>query len=163
MKNRFYCAPWILVMFLPFTFILGCITGNKYGRLNINLSKRTGITIERLFEHWNDYEVYYAGVHEGVPSAIAFDPKDDDKKLTFHEWWTRVVSDKQLKAQIISLLADRPEPYLWQILGPENGVFGYMYTPHNSVYIRVIDQKTLWVDELTLRLRDYKIFKFRAF
>jgi hypothetical protein len=153
----------MLLLFLPFTFLSSCIISDKYGRLSINLSKRTGITIEYLLEHWNDYEVFYAGVHEGVPSALTFDPKDDEKKLTFHEWWTRVKSKKQLKAQIISLIADRPEPVLWEILGPKNAIFGYMYTPYNSVYMRVVDQNTLWIDEMTIQLQNYRLYYFGGY
>ena len=50
MKSRFNGVLWIFLMVFPCTFLSSCISGDKYGTLNINLSKRTGITIESLCE-----------------------------------------------------------------------------------------------------------------
>lgn len=130
--------------------LFGCALTEKYGSLRIPSGPGDKITIEKLLENWQKYHVYFAGVRIPTPSAVVFDPKDDDKKLVYHEWWVEVISKEELSDIIGWLSLGEFEPKLWKILGPDNQVYGYMYTAWSHAYIKVVDNKTLWLNEMTL-------------
>jgi hypothetical protein len=135
-----------------FTAILAAVgfgftTKNKYGRVTVgpNMPK-----IEQLSENWKDYYVYvfYLSGSQSRPYAIAFDPKDDGRKLKFHKSWSRVNEKKELGWLIAMVTRSESLVGMYVIHGPDKQTYGYMYTSHNDVAIRVVDEKTLWLDKM---------------
>ncbi|MGD9038635.1 MAG: hypothetical protein PVH82_03280 [Desulfobacteraceae bacterium] len=129
--------------------ISGCSTIKGYGKLGFPQTTEPKMTLDQLVENWKDYDIYYSGVWEGYVYGVMFDPKNDDRKLVGHEWWAPVQTQEDL-AQMIRLINSFPfEPQLWKILSPDNRLHGFIYTFRHPVMIKVIDDRTLWVDELT--------------
>ena len=132
--------------------LAGCPLIKNYGKLELQYGPGEKMTIQRLEERWQDYNIYYAGVHIQLPSAVIFDPKDDDRRLLTHERWVHIEDRKELSEVLLWLWGDETSsefyPNLYEILGPDNQLFGYMYTPWDHANIKVIDKKTLWVDDI---------------
>ena len=127
----------------------GCSAVKGYGKLGYPQRTEPKMTLNQLVENWNDYDVYYSGVWKGYVYGVMFDPKNDDRKLVGHEWWAPVETKEDL-SQMIRLINAFPfEPQLWKILSPDNQLYGFIYTFRHPVMIKVIDDRTLWVDELT--------------
>lgn len=127
----------------------GCAPGG-YGRIRLAGPE---MTIGRLAKNWKEYHVAYAGVRVSLPNAILFDPKNDETTITLQEYWTPVDDQEtlgDLLAWIRSFRIYGPA-ILYKIEGPDNRVFGYLYTLDTSAYIKVIDDNTLWIDDMTLR------------
>lgn len=138
----------IILTLLLFAF--GCAMGH-YGRITREYASTSGLSIETLKENWQDYDVYYAGIAEDNPRGIMFDPKSDDRKLTGDRWVR--LEDKERVSRVILWLENMgPElrPYLFRIIGPDQQVYGYIYTQTNNVVSRAVDDKTLFVFDLEL-------------
>jgi hypothetical protein len=146
MKKYLYLISVNLALIL----LLGCAAKGGYGKLRIQYGRVDKVTIDQLAEQWRDYDIYYAGVRIPSVSAIVFDPKGDDRKLTYHEWWEPVKSSEDLHDLIGGLRVAEFIPELWQIRGPDNQIYGYMFTAWSHAYIKVIDGKTMWIDDMTL-------------
>ena len=103
-----------------------------------------------LIEHWERYDISYAGLSMENPSAVMFDPKGDDRRLTSDKW-VPVKTQEELFTLLgwIDHNVHFP-PTLWRIIGPDGQLYGYMFTAWYSARIKVIDEKTLWVDDLPL-------------
>jgi hypothetical protein len=125
----------------------GFATKNRYGRVTVVPNMPT---IEQLSKNWKNYYVYvfYLSASQSRPYAIMFDPKDDGRKLTVHKWWSRVKGRKHLTTLIAMLTRSESLVGMWVIHGPDKRTYGYMYTSHNDVAIRVVDEKTLWLDKM---------------
>ena len=124
----------------------GCPLLKNYGKIRL----QEKMTIQRLVERWQDYDVYYAGVHKQFASAVLFDPKDDERKLLTHDWWDQVNDQKELSEIIKWIKVGESLPQLRKILGPDNQFYGYIYTELDYAHIKVIDGKTLWVDDIPM-------------
>lgn len=112
-----------------------------------------GVTIQSLQENWRDYDVYYAGVHAGHPSAVMFDRKDDDGVIVTNRWFKP--RDKALLDDIIdSIQRQVPvggyRPRLWRITGPDGHVYGYMFTSWNHAAMSMVGEKKLLVRDLPM-------------
>lgn len=146
-KKTMKYATIILTLLL---FVFGC-TLARYGRITREYASTGGLTIETLRENWQDYDVYYAGIAEDNPRGIMFDPKGDDRRLTGDRWVR--LEDKESVSRVILWLENMgPElrPYLFRIIGPDQQVYGYIYTETNKVVSKAIDPKTLFVFDLEL-------------
>jgi len=131
--------------------IYGCVASGKYGRLTLAGSD---MTIKQLVTHWEDYHVSYAGVNKNTANAILFDPKGDDKVITLHKFWAPV-KDKSEVSEIIDWMGPvSSRAALYKIMGPGEQVFGYIYMLRASPLIKVVDERTLWIGNITLR--DFK-------
>ena len=157
MKRRTY-SGWICKG-LVFTGVIilslsGCIGMGKYGKLSI-VSKGTAVKIQDFIDHWQDYDVYYAGLSYKSPSAVLFDLKEDGKRI-MPDKWTHVTEKKALEEIVHWLDAniDFP-PSLYRILGPDNRMFGYLYSYYNAVYVKAVDPDTLWIQNLPLPPIEY--------
>ena len=128
--------------------LYGCVASGEYGRLGLAGSD---MTIEQLVTHWEDYHVSYAGVNTNKPNAILFDPKGDDKVITLHKFWTPVKDKSKLSEIMVWMPPVDPRVALYEIRGPGEQVFGYIYMFNAAPLIRVVDEKTLWIDNITLR------------
>jgi hypothetical protein len=127
----------------------GCSTTQQYGKLGFAQTAEPKMTLDQLIENWKDYRIYYSGVWEGHVYGVMFDPRDDDRELVGHEWWAPVETQEDL-SQMIRLINVYPlEPQLWKILSPDDQLHGFIYTLKHPVIVKVIDDQTLWVDDLT--------------
>ena len=128
----------------------GCYWLESYGKLSAPSGSAGKMTIQELEENWQDYTIYHAGVNTGFPTAIMFDPKGDERKLLTHKWWVEVKDRETVSELLVSIHASQFYPGFWRILGPDNQLYGYMYTVRWDAHIKVVDDRTMWVDELTL-------------
>ena len=157
------CLYFYLFAVLLTGLTLGCSTTTRYGKLGYPQTEEPKMTLDQLLKDWQDYNIYYSGVWEGHIYGVMFDPKNDARKLVGHEWWEPVETQEQLRQSILWMnifRSFRYEPMLWKILSPDNKLHGFIYTARYPMIIKVIDNRTLWVDELTfpplfeVRLRD---------
>ena len=139
---------WFIVAIFP-AFLFGCVESGKYGRLTMAGS---AMTIEQLQRHWKDYHVSYAGVDVTLPNAILFDPKNDGREITLQKYWVSVTNAEKLSEVMrwIQVWKSQP-PSLYEVKGPGGQVFGYLYMLPSSPVIKVVDDKTLWIGDLSLR------------
>jgi hypothetical protein len=147
MKNKVHVyIALLMAFFVGSTF--GCVPSSQYGKVGVGSRGGRSITIQQLHENWENYHVYYSGVHKTFLGGIMFDPKGDDKKLVGHRWWTEVKDQELLSELLIWISFHHWPPEVMQILGPDGQFYGYVYTTRSDVHIRKIDDRTLWVDEL---------------
>ena len=133
-------------------FIAGCSWLMSYGRLTPAYGPFEKVTIQELQKSWRDYTVYYAALHAGVstdhPSAVMFDPKNDDKTLTVSRW-AKVEDEKSLVEMIDTIqntyTSSGYYPRLWRLVGPDNELYGYVFTSWDHVQARVVEPGTMLV------------------
>jgi hypothetical protein len=150
-KNRNVCV--IVLIFLA--VISGCSYVKNYGKLRHINGEGMRLTIQDLEENWNDYVVYYAGYYGSLsikhPSAIMFDPRNDSRQLVGDKW-TKVTDKTTLSELISSIQSQQPiyyfYPRLWRILGPDEQLYGFLFTSWDHVVAKVIGEKIMWVDDL---------------
>jgi len=155
--NRRQTGQWIFfsMIALVLLFTAACGWMKNYGRLSVVYEKKDGVTIQNLVENWQENDVTYAGLSVSSPSAVMFDPKSDDRRLT-HDKWVRVKDLDQLKT-ILNWIDSDPNfpPRLMKITGPDGLVYGYMYSYRSDVVMKVVDGRTLWVGDIPLPPFDY--------
>jgi hypothetical protein len=122
----------------------GCASS---GKLRLENGTGDGVTLRSLEKNWKDYVIYYAGQNRGLPSAVMFDRKDDDRTLTGDRWF-KVDNDETLRDLLDWI--QRPsvaayDPRLWKILGSDDHLYGYMFTGRFPVLMTMIDEKTMYV------------------
>jgi hypothetical protein len=128
----------------------GCAGLNKYGKLRVQSEPGQRTTLEELKKNWREFSIYRAGLYAAMPSALLFDPKDDDKTVV-GEGWAKVEDEKTLSALMSSIQSSSYSfPMLQRILGPDDQFYGYFFSPWSHAYIKVIDEKTLWIEDIPL-------------
>lgn len=130
------------------------------GKLWIGSSYGENRTIKQLVENFSDYHVHYASETSAKTTAILFDPKDDDKKIVLHEFWTAVEDPETLDRALGFLVGDVSSPNMYKVIGPDKQLYGYMYSLSSRVLIKKIDDHTLWVDDLSM-IPEEMNFNFR--
>jgi hypothetical protein len=108
------------------------------------------MTIQKLRENWQNYHILYAGLEPNVPSALIFDRKDDDRKIIGERWWE--LRDAKALSDTIEWIQQQINgpyyPIVYKIIGPDNHLYGYMFTAWNHAVMRQVDEKTLSVLDL---------------
>jgi hypothetical protein len=131
--------------------LAGCAGLDGYGKLRLQPGGKDKITPEKLLENWKDYDIHYTGLSISKPSAVLFDPKGDDRTIQCHKWWVRIEDQETLKEVMSWLTFDNHfDPVVWRILGPGDEFYGYMYTWWNNPLIKVVDEHTLYIDDLSM-------------
>ncbi|MFC1580629.1 hypothetical protein ACFL4N_06900 [Thermodesulfobacteriota bacterium] len=155
LKQKRAILIFALVGLLVFSWA-GCAPGG-YGKLGMAAPE---MTIGTLVKDWKDYNVSYAGVRVSLPNAILFDPKKDDKTITLHKYWAPVEDQETLGDLLswINVFKWTGPPKLYKIMGPDNQVFGYLYALYNDAIIKVIDENTIWIDDMTWRYEDISTY-----
>jgi hypothetical protein len=121
-----------------------------YGKLRAGAWRGPNkVNVYDLMDRWKDYDVYWAGLAVDNPSGVMFDPKGDDRRLTSDKW-VAVKDQAELSILIRWLRAGNYYPILWRVLGPDNQFYGYIFSPWEHVVLKVVDDRTLWVDDLPL-------------
>jgi len=124
---------------------------SNYGKLRLQQVGKPGVTPDDLVRNWRSYDVYYSGVASHRVSAVLFDPRGDDKKMAVHPWWVKIDNEMFLLEVMEWITFDMQfEPFVWRIMGPYDGFYGYLYTPWNHALLRVMDEKTLWIDDMSM-------------
>ena len=142
---------------LTFAFLLfsvlgmGC-AGTQYGKLILQ-QKSDAVTIQTLQKNWQDYNVYYAGLDAGNPSAVMFDRKDDDRVIMTERWFK--MKNKELLDDVIDSIQRQLSfagyyPRLWNIYGPDGHLYGYMFTAWDHATMKSAGEKTLFVYDLPM-------------
>lgn len=139
-------------------FVLIFLTSGcaNYGKLRLESGRAEKMTIKELQETLGDYSVYYADWRSvGWPGGIIFDPERDDKTLVGDKWM-KVEDEETLSQVITSIEAKNRYPRLYQILGPNDDFYGYMYLgpgrDYVNVFAKVIDSNSLWISDLQPRI-----------
>ncbi len=151
MKMKKYICLAVIAMILSFP-VSGFAWFNNYGKIRLQPWRGEKMTVQKLKEKWQDYTIYYSGMSTDFAGSIMFDPKDDERDLERHKWWDPVKDKEELEEIVfwINTYYDHFYPRVWRVLGPDNQFYGFMYTAHDHVLIRVVDNKTMWVDEMVL-------------
>jgi hypothetical protein len=132
-----------------FLFLAGCA---NYGRLRLESGYGETMTIQKLVENWQNYDVLATGVEPNVPSAIIFAPKNNDGRKVIGERWWELDNQKSIANTVGWIKAEQPVgvyyPRLWSMLGPDGDLYGYMYTSWDSAVMTVGPDKTMAVLDL---------------
>jgi hypothetical protein len=141
-KKRMY--P-VLIGVLALLLLGGCASFKGMGMLSAPGTYGKSVTLQDLVKNWHAYTIYYAGLSEDTPAALLFDPKNDDKTLTGKRW--ERVKDKKILTSMISFIKGYAQfdPRLYSIIGPDKEVYGYVFSPTNEVYLKVLNGKTIYV------------------
>lgn len=143
-----------LIVVCSLAFLFGCVESGDSGRLTMT---RSDITLDHLQTHWKDYKVSYAGVTADSVNAILFDPRTDGREITLQQFWVSVDDAGTLSSLISWIHIFKFQgPSLYSVVGPGGQVFGYLYMLPSSPQIKVVDEKTLWIGNLSER-RDEKM------
>ena len=121
----------------------GCGASQNYGK-NVAASRGPDpMTIQTLTGNWQDYNIYYSGVSAQQPAAVAFDPKNDDKTLDC-KGWTKIGSEETL-TNVLGMMKTfmSGSQKLFKILGPDDQLYGYLYTPLGAAKSKVTGPNTL--------------------
>jgi hypothetical protein len=142
-----------VIGFVLIFLMSGCA---NYGKFRLESGQAEKMTIQELQENWDDYSICYADWRSvGWTGGIIFDPKKDDKTLVGDKWM-KVEDEETLSQVITSIEAKNSYPRLYQILGPNNEFYGYMYLgprrDNVNVFAKVIDSNSLRVSDLQPRI-----------
>ncbi len=140
----------ILLVFVVSWAILAAGCGS-YGKLRLQQGPGETMTIQQLKENWDKYHILATGVEPNVPSAIIFDRRDDSREIIGERWWE--LRDGKTVAEITGWIeAQTPvgpySPRLWKILGPDDYLYGYMFTAWDHAVMAVGDDKIMRVMDL---------------
>jgi len=143
----------VVIGFVLIFLMSGCA---NYGKLRLQSGRVEKMTIQELQENWDDFSIYYADWRSvGWTGGIIFDPKKDDKTLVADKWM-KVEDEETLSQVVASIEAKNRYPRLYQILGPNDEFYGYMYLGPGlhfvTVTAKVIDSNSLWISDLQPRI-----------
>jgi hypothetical protein len=138
-----------LVSLISLFFVsAGC---GSYGKLRLQQGPGESMTIQQLKENGQNYHILATGVEPNVPSAILFDRKDDGREIIGERWWDlkdyKSVSDTiaRIDAQATG---GRFYPRLWKMLGPDDHLYGYLFTAWDHAVMTIGEDKTMWVMDI---------------
>ncbi len=131
-----------VVLALVLCAAAGCLSRFGYGSIRPAPEDKS---IQDLVSNWKDYHVSYSGLHPGQPSGLMFDPRHDDRELKGDRWYP--VQDRATVEEIVMWLQryDLHPPRLMRLVGPEQILYGYVYTGWTRVVARAVDNKTMYV------------------
>jgi hypothetical protein len=146
MKKGVVLVPLISL----FLIIAGCA---DYGKIRLQSGPGEAMTIQQLKENWEKYHILATGVEPNVPSAIIFDRKDDGREIIGDRWWElkdyKWVSETIMRIEA-QVLIQPYYPRLWKILGPDEYLYGYMFTAWDHAVMPIGDDKTMRVMDLPM-------------
>jgi hypothetical protein len=128
----------------------GCAS---YGTVRSQMVYDNRITVQGLLKDWQNYNIYFTGHGRGHPSAVLFEPKDDDRGVIADRWW------KVEKYEILTDLVDSIQrqlpiayyyPRLLELVGPDNNRYGYVFTSWDHVVAKLVDDRTMVIYDLPL-------------
>lgn len=139
----------ICLLFIGFAFIMGC-SGTRT-RIKNQSADESKVTQEKLIKNWSDFDIWFKY------TVVAFDPKNDDKKISVgnswgtvkdQESWTRIVKENTTSnGKIDPLWSYDAMTGVREIWGPDNQFYGYLiHQTRDLVNATVVDENTvrLW-------------------
>ena len=138
-----------LILLIALLFVVaGC---GSYGKLRLQQGPGETPTIQQLKENWQNYHILATGVEPNVPSAILFDRKDDGREIIGERWWE--LTDGKSVSDTIALIegqvtGGRFYPRLWKMLGPDDHLYGYLFTAWDHAVMAVGDDKNMYVQDI---------------
>ena len=128
-------------------FMSGCMGMAGRGRLDTVRSDGGMMSIQALANNWQEYNVYYSGYYAENATSIIFDRKDDDRTIRLPETsWTKVSDQKTLTLAIIGMEANNDFfARVWNVIGPDNQSYGYLYTGWQLVNVNSISENVLTI------------------
>ena len=141
-------------MFLIVLILYGCsISLKNYGKVKMLPNGPGQVTLQDLIDHWEDYDIYFAGSfarYYGVrnPLGVMFDPKNNDTTLVGNMW--EKVRDQKTLIEITQMIYPNTqyEPWLNEILGPDGRFYGYLYYSYGMVVLKLTDEGKMNVYDL---------------
>ena len=133
--------------FLALITILAMAGCSEYGRLHLVPGQGTEISIAQLEGHWQDYDIYYSVWPADQPIAILFDPRADDKRLVA-ETWIKMRPEENTLSRIIKSIHSRYYPKLYEVRGPDDQLYGYVYSGRSMINVEAIGKNVLRVHDL---------------
>jgi hypothetical protein len=133
-----------------FFIVAGC---GSYGKLRLQSGPGETVTTQQLKENWEKYHILATGVEANVPSAIIFDWKDDGREIIGERWWE--LKDYKSVSETIDRIEAQVStggyyPRLWKILGPDEHLYGYMFTAWDHAVMLIGDDKTMRAMDLPM-------------
>ena len=141
----------VLVSMISLFFVVaGC---RSYGKLRLQSGPGETMTTQQLNMNWKQYNILGTGVEPNVPSAILFDRKDDDRTIVGERWW--VLQDSQAVSDMIARIESQQivaqyYPRLWKMLGPDDHLYGYMFTAWDHATMIIGDDNTMRVLDIPM-------------
>ncbi len=136
----------ILIIILTLLVLSACTA--QYGKIATQTG--TSVTIGELAQTFDQFHVFY-GSRDGVrPSALIFDPKNNDTQLQADAWVR--VTDSQMFAKVLQQIETiERDCQVREILSPDGRSFGLIYSPVRvHVTVRGVAPDTLSVSRLPL-------------
>jgi hypothetical protein len=104
--------------------------------------------LRRMIDHFEAYNVYYAGMSEAFPSGIIFNPVAGEQTVAQKNWYP--VDSRELAEKLIRNLEryhDYP-PLLYTLTGEDGQAYGYIYTGYRHIIVRQLAENTIHVLEI---------------
>ncbi|MBW1772729.1 MAG: hypothetical protein JRJ82_07540 [Deltaproteobacteria bacterium] len=143
MKIKRFTVLGVLALFVIIE-MAGC---SEYGRLQLVPGQGTGISIAQLEGHWQDYDIYYSVWPADQPIAILFDPRADDKRLVA-ESWIKMRPEEKVLSRTIKSIHSRYYPKLYEVRGPDDQLYGYVYSGRSMINVEAMGKNVLRVHDL---------------
>ena len=147
-------VKYIILICFVFIFIEGCAQDSAI--LKTQSDEQSKITQQELFNNFSNYTIWLR------PTAVVFDPKDDDRKIVVGGRWGTVTDqaswEQILKentssyGQVTPLWANYAMTGVREIWSPDNQLYGYIiHQQRDMVSARVVDVNTMRVWHTTAR------------
>jgi hypothetical protein len=150
METKKYILLSVLLIVL---IISGCVSWQKnYGHLKIIPKDQNQVTIQKLIDKWDDYDIYYSDIYDGYsvrsPLGILFDPKNNDTTIVGDRW--KKVKDQKDLIEMTQWIYPTTEFYPWlnEILGPDGRFYGYLFYSYGVVTLKVVGDKKMYIFNL---------------
>ena len=149
---------YVCIMLIALVPIIGC--SGSYQELKTKPVNDSAITHQELIDNWSDYNILFRQ-RNGRLVVIAFDPKNDDRKILAENPW-RTINDQATWVEILkanttsdgkfSLNGGYHSPTttlkttgVLMIMGPDNQPFGFIILQERRPYVqaRMVDENTM--------------------
>ena len=97
--------------------------------------------IQELSAKWESCTIYAAIWPGDKPVALLFDLRSDER-IILADGWSRVDTSMEL-ASLAQWMRAGQTPRLFQVLGPDGHLFGYVYTAVPDLRTQVVDARTV--------------------
>ncbi|RLB40204.1 MAG: hypothetical protein DRH12_10375 [Deltaproteobacteria bacterium] len=143
--NRYILA---LIPAMACLMAVGCVTIKSNGPASAPGYKGGTITLAEIRSHAEDFDIYWAGLSDDMPTAIFFDPKDDDKRI-IGDRWEKVTEPEKLDGMISFVESYLQfDPRLFALIGPNKEVFGYVFSPNFIIQTKLVNENTIYIYDI---------------
>jgi hypothetical protein len=106
------------------------------------------VKLRHMIDHFEDYNVYYAGMSEAFPSGIIFNPAESEQTVAKKNWYG--VESRALAEKLIRNLERYQDyrPRLYTLTGEDGQAYGYIYTGYKHIVVRQLAENEIHVLEI---------------